>query len=387
MGASTLEAQNATYWKIIKLKRRLQKLIATLSSDSFPPHANNNAAQTKQKIDILFKSYRALVTDFRQKSYELRASGLHDCEPFLKSSVFSDPSEIFPSWSSVYRGATYSFASLASDGRKIYPEEGKSYAGFWQLFRNLLPKHDDRLELWPTYFGHSSNGRLRLDSHREILNELRFPLSGANLEGVIAVDLETSSLTPLTGEILEIGIVEIKGDDPKLWPRFSMKFDLSTDQAKTLGTGAEHIHGISLRDIQGKPKITDSSTQKLLQSYLCSGKKIISHNSSFEFRWLSQFVDGFFESNYDNCGLQTVIDTAVLSKFAFSLNNGEGTPSNSLKTTVEKLGLEYKEAHQAQADAAMAALAAHGMLQLVNRGELKKLNDEEYVDLLTASFG
>lgn len=383
MGENTLEAQSTTYWKIIKLNQKIKKLLDSLTSENFPPVTNSAAFQTKQKIDHLFKRHRKLVTDFRVMNYELKSSGIQNCEPFLKTSLYSDLSEIFPSWSAYYRGSNYTFNSIHSNGTKIFPEEGKDFAGFWQLFRNLLPENDDRLELWPRYFGQSSTGDLKLTSHKQILDELRFPLSGADLQGVIAIDLETSSLTPLTGEILEIGIVEVKGYDPKKWPRFSMKFDFSSELAKSLGTGAEHIHGIKVRDLKGKCKITDPSVQRLLQSYLCSGKKLLSHNSSFEFRWLSHFVEGFFESNYDQTGLQSVIDTAVLSKFAFSLNGGNGIHSNSLRTAVERLNLEYRDAHTAQADAAMAALAAHGMLQPVGSKALQTLNSEEYKSLLT----
>lgn len=383
MGGNALEAQRATYWQLLKLNQKIRRLLATLTTESFPPKPDSGSKQSKQKIDQLFKRHRALVGDFRRQSYELRSAGEKDCEPFLKHSLYGDPSELFPNWVSSYRGPNYSFGELSSDGSQIFPGEGSGFGGFWQIFRNLLPAEDDRLELWPSYFGQSSTGNWSLKAQREILDELRFPLSGADLEGAIAVDLETSSLTPLTGEILEIGIVEIRGNDPLQWPRFSLRFDLSTELARGLGTGAEHIHGISSADLRGAPKITDSAVQKLLQRYLCSGRKLITHNAPFEFRWLSQYVDGFFEANYDRSGLQTTIDTAVLCKFAFSLEGGTGIVGNSLRASVEALGLSYREAHRAQADAAMAALAAHGMLKRVGGRELKELTGADYGVLLT----
>lgn len=384
---TTLEAQRATYWKLLKLNQKIRKLLAALATESYPPDPDSWTRQSKQKIDLLFKRHRKLVDDFRASSYQLRASGSQDCEPFLKHSAYGDPAEIFPNWVSNYRGPNYSFNELRSDGERIYPSEGSSFGGFWQLLKNLLPADDNRLELWPSYFGQSSSGKSDLRTQKEILDELRFPLSGVDLEGAIAIDLETSSLTPLTGEILEIGIVEIRGSDPLLWPRFSMRFDLSCDLARELGTGSQHIHGISCEDLKGAPKITDSSVQKLLQGYLCSGRKLITHNAPFEFRWLSQYVDGFFEANYDHWGLQTAIDTAVLCKFAFSLSGGSGISGNSLRATVESLGLSYQGAHRAQADAAMAALAAHGMLKGVGGRPLRELNAEEYTRLLTEPHG
>lgn len=380
---TTLEAQNATYWQLLKLNRKIRKLLSTLEAESFPPRPNSLAKQSKQKADQLFRRHRKLVDEFRRQSYELRSSGSQDCEPFLKHSLYGDPSEVFPNWVSSYRGPNHSFGQMSSDGERIFPSDGRDFGGIWQLLNNLLAPGDDRLELWPSYFGQSSNGDWELRSQADVLQELRFPLSGADLEGAIAVDLETSSLTPLTGEIIEIGIVEIRGSDPLKWPRFSMRFDLSSELARKVGTGAEHIHGISKEDIQGLPRISDPAVQKLLQSYLCSGRRIISHNSAFEFRWLSQYVEGFFEANYSPTGLQLTIDTAVLCKFAFSLGGGSGAVGNSLRATVEALGLSYREAHRAQADAAMAALAAHGMLRGVGCRPLRELDPDEYSKLLT----
>ena len=385
MGANGLEAQRATYWQLLKLNQKIRKLLSALATESYPPELNSIAKQSKQKADQLFQRHRKLVDEFRGQSYELRSSGNQDCEAFLKHALYGDPAEIFPNWTSVYRGPNYSFQKMSSDGHHIFPGEGSNFAGFWQLFRNLLPASDNRLDLWPSYFGQSSTGDWELKGERDVLSELRFPLSGVNLQGSIAVDLETSSLTPLTGEILEIGIVEIRGYDPLQWPRFSLRFDLSTDVARSLGTGSKHIHGIDVEDLRGAPQITDPEVQRLLKSYLCSGRRIISHNGSFEFRWLSQFVDGFFEANYDRTGLQTMVDTAVLCKFAFSLDGGTGTVGNSLRATVEALGYEYREAHRAQADAAMAALAAHGMLRAVGGRRLRELTAEEYGKLLTDS--
>ena len=380
---TTLETQSATYWQLLKLNQKIRKLLGTLATESFPPRPDSLAKQSKQKVDQLFKRHRTLVNDFRRQSYELRSSGYQDCEPFLKHSLHGDPSEVFPNWGSIYGGPNYSFEQMSSNGDQIFPAEGRNFVGLWQLFQNLLAPGDDRLELWPSYFGQSSTGQWELKSQSDVLQELRFPLSGVDLEGAIAVDLETSSLTPLTGEIIEIGIVEIKGSDPLQWPRFSMRFDLSSELARKVGTGAEHIHGISREDIKGAPRITDPAVQKLLQSYLCSGRRIISHNSAFEFRWLSQFVEGFFEANYDRSGLQSTIDTAVLCKFAFSLGGGTGAVGNSLRATVESLGLSYREAHRAQADAAMAALALHGMLRGVGCRPLRELDPDQYGVLLT----
>jgi len=383
MGAGNLqEAQRSTYWQLLKLNHRLRKLLGFLASETFPPRPNGQGKQSKQKIDQLFGRHRTLVNEFRRQSYELRASGQSDCEQFLKHSLYGDPAEIFPNWMGSYRGPNYSFSGLSSNGLEIIPGEGSGYGGFWQLFQNLLDPQDNRLELWPSYFGQSSTGNWELKGQREILDELKFPLSGANLQGAVAVDLETSSLTPLTGEILEIGIVEIIGTDPLEWPRFSMRFDLSSERARSLGTGAEHIHGITTQDIQGLPNISDPAAQKILKKYLCSGRRLISHNSSFEFRWLSQYVDGFFEANYGNTGLQTSIDTGILCKFAFSLSGGRGAAGNSLRATVEALGLSYQEAHRAQADAAMAALSAQGMLETIGIRPFRALNPDEYRSLL-----
>lgn len=383
---STRESQRNAYWRMLRLNQKIKRLLDSLSSDSFPPQPQVSAKQTKIKIDQLFGHYRKLVDDFRELSYELRLQGESNCEAFQKHSRYSDPAEIFPNWVAKYRGPNYSFGSMASDGERISPEEGRDFSGFWQLFRNVTPAGDDRLDLWPSYFGQSSTGSWRIKHQRDILDELRFPLSGADLNGAIAVDLETSSLSPLTGEILEIGIVEIDGSDPTKWRRFSLRFDLSSDRARSLGTGSKHIHGISVEDLAGAPSIREERVQELLKSYLCSGRRIITHNGPFEFRWLSQYVDGFFEANYDHFGLQTIIDTAILCKFVFSMASAMGAGGNSLEATVKELGFVYEDAHRAQADAAMAALSAQGMLELLGARKIQRLDPQEYTLLLSSSL-
>lgn len=383
---SPLQSQTDTYWKLHKLAQKMRKLVDSFGSESYPPQASSSHRDAKQKLDQLHKQHRALVSEFRAISYELRASGAQDCEHFTKYSRDSDPTEVFPNWAFKYRGPNYTFGELSSDRSSILPDEGKLFTGFWQLFRNLLAPGDDLLAMWPNYFGQSSSSKLLLRSQKEILDELRFPLSGASLEGTISVDLETSSRSPLTGEIIEIGIVEILGNDPLLWPRFSLRFDLSSELAHSIGTGAEYIHGIASEELRGAPKITDSNVQKLLKEYLCSGRRIIAHNASSEFRWLSHYVDGFFEANYDSLGLQTMIDTAVLCKFSRLLFGGPGIDGNSLKAAVQCLGLSYEGAHQAQADAAMTALVAYGMLEPVNNRRLNRLSADEYSRVLEASY-
>lgn len=383
---STRESQRNAYWKMLKLNQKIRRLLESLGSESFPPQLQAGAKQTKVKIDQHFGHYRKLVDDFRELSYDLRLQGDSNCEPFQKHSRYSDPVEVFPNWVAKYRGPNYSFGSLASDGEKISPEEGRDFSGFWQLFRNVTPIGDDRLDLWPSYFGQSSVGNWKLSRQRDILDELRFPLSGADLNGAIAVDLETSSLSPLTGEILEIGIVELNGPDPTQWHRFSLRFDLSSDRARALGTGSKHIHGIAVEDLNGAPSIRDEKVQELLKGYLCSGRRIITHNGPFEFRWLSQYVDGFFEANYDHLGLQSIIDTAILCKFAFSIASTLGAEGNSLEATVKELGFAYEDAHRAQADAAMAALAAQGMLELLGAKKIQRLDPKEYTLLLSLSL-
>ena len=373
--------------KLLKMKRILRIIHARSSRPE-------SSRAEKAKIDNLFEDFRRSLTALREATYDLRLSGESDCHTFRVGCEGNrDASELFPHWVNQHRGNNLKFPSLNLSGsgdRVFFGDGSEQWIGVEQLIANLLPKSDDRLSLWPSYFGQSSGGvnSFAIGDQQRILDELLFPLSGADLQGAIAVDLETTSLSPQSGEIIEIGIVEVKGKDPIKWPRFSLRFDLSSDRARSLGTGAQYIHGISPSDVQGCPKITDKAVQKLLAKYLCSGKRLIVHNGPFEFKWLSQYVDGFFEANYDALGRQRIIDTVILSRIAFQLREGAGIGSNRLQSVVEAVGLSYEGGHQAQADAAMSALVAHKMLAPISKAAvLNELSDSDYSKVLSDPYG
>lgn len=384
------EKQRIATEDMLKRSVKIKRLLRIMHDRSSKPEPSRSE---KIKIDSLFEDFRRSLTNVREATYDLRLNGERDCYTFRNGcSGNRDSSELFPHWVNRHKGNNLKFPSLNLNGacdRIFIGDDSEQWIGVEQLLSNLLPKDDDRLSLWPNYFGQSSRvDSFALRSQASILDELLFPLSGADLQGTIAVDLETTSLSPQDGEIIEIGIVEIDGKDPLKWPRFSMRFDLSSDRARALGTGAHYLHGISTSDIKGAPKISDKAVQNLLKKYLCSGRRLIVHNGPFEFKWLSQYVDGFFEANYDDFGHQRIIDTVILSRIAFQLNGGSGITSNRLQSVVEAVGLQYEGGHSALADAGMTALAAHRMLDTVSKATLlQPLSDLDYTRLLTESYG
>lgn len=149
--------------------------------------------------------------------------------------------------------------------------------------------------------------------------------------GMVFLDLETSTLSPKTGHIIEIGAIR---DDGK---EFSEFFGVPDDHAAWNGTGAVDVHRITLEDVEGKPVLlySDEWIQRLRD--FVGDRVVIAHNASFEKRWLDYLGTHF---NYAD------------TMFAFSALVDDA-PDNTMKSLTEAAGMEYVDAHRAINDTRM----------------------------------
>lgn len=154
----------------------------------------------------------------------------------------------------------------------------------------------------------------------------------------IGIDIETTGLSPTKSRIIEMGIT----GDNKVNELYSMD-DL---HQRIYGTGAEEVHNISVKDIQGKPRISDPEVTSDLLDKLTSGPPIVAHNARFEKTFLRAHLKGF--TNAESEGKIHFIDTKNVAKY--------GMPHldrNRLQDFVEDAGMEYANAHRAYVDAEM----------------------------------
>lgn len=359
-GGSLEDRQEILFGKVKAKSTKIRNLLEARS----PSYPFVETHHLRQRALELFPRHRKLVGELRSLTYDMRLSGHDDCQAMAHRSSWIDPCETTTNWTARYATPNLQLKklTLGSSSRISLGDDGY-YRGLWQLLANSFPEDSHVFDAWAERLRGELQS-LPLVDHWQVLEEIGELLKGAELEGALAVDLETTSQSPMDGEILEIGIVEIRGSNPLEWPRFSLKFGLSSNRARRLGTGPSWLHGIQVEDTYGRPSFASPDVQKLLSAYLCSGKRLIFHNGSFEFKWLSHYLDGFFEANIDPRGFPRFLDSSILSKIAFQLGGGHGIRGNGLSTIADHLDVDYGSyAHRAMGDAATTALCSYLMLE------------------------
>ena len=158
----------------------------------------------------------------------------------------------------------------------------------------------------------------------------------ADLHNILALDLETNSLSPAQGNIIEFGCVDSEGNE------YDELFSPSERQLEANGVGLTELHNITEKMVNGKPTFISQSSQIL---DMMMGKTILVHNKGFELNWFRQQIEGFEEAEEE--GQIQVADTMhICQKFC-------PTERNRLKDFVEYTGGEYKDAHRSSKDAEM----------------------------------
>lgn len=174
------------------------------------------------------------------------------------------------------------------------------------------------------------------------------------------VDIETTSLDPIFGDVIEIGVVLKNGEGSTLI-EISELYGLSSDDTVV---GKSEIHGLEIGDLAGREPFIEGDSLIELQSILCDESiTVVAHNSDFEYLWLSLFLPGFFESHTDFYGIPSnVLDTLLVSKIIL-----EGSPNNKLSTFAEGCLVDYRNGHRALPDARMTAEAFFNLMKDFSR--------------------
>lgn len=172
------------------------------------------------------------------------------------------------------------------------------------------------------------------------------------------IDLETTSISPMLGDIVELGYVLTdskedlldKGEETFGLDKASLRYLAESSYSGDL-PGAE-IHSIKIEQIKGLEPFRKSKSKKKLEEYLRDEETLlVAHNSLFEGSWLSLNIPSFFESYNSLTGDRLmngdvkVIDTRLLSIISGISETG------SLEDTARKLGIKVNNLHSALPDA------------------------------------
>lgn len=180
---------------------------------------------------------------------------------------------------------------------------------------------------------------------------------------IASIDLETSGpegnagLDPKNGRIIEVGIINYDGKTGKEKSRYSQLIKPEHLFLEKHGTGAEHVHKISVDDLKDSPAwetVRDDVFKEL------NGKVLLAQNSKFEKGWLAHHGDSMFINSLP------IVDTLDISRKHLNL------PNNKLETICTEVGVAYTDGHRATHDALVTGQAYFRLRKHVNRQWRKK---------------
>jgi len=163
-----------------------------------------------------------------------------------------------------------------------------------------------------------------------------------NTMNTVSLDLETTTISPDTGRIIEIGFTE---RDPKgnVVSTYERLLSVPGEVLDIRGTGAMDVHGITPDMIRDKPLFEDPIIQQEILSRI-EGRVLLAQNAGFEERFLIQHLDGFVE-----------LDPPILDTMDLSIMFLPDTKDNKLETIATEVGVPYTNGHRALHDAEVTA--------------------------------
>ena len=154
----------------------------------------------------------------------------------------------------------------------------------------------------------------------------------------VAFDIETTGLDPHLNEIVEIGAV--KFDKMGLIARFSSLINPGIPMPKE----AEKVNNISDEMLRGKP-----SLNKVFPDFLffIQNAVLLAHNAPFDCGFINEKLKKSPDSPFQS------LPNPIIDTLAFSREMLPGFQSYSLQNLARSLGIQAKNAHRAEDDAAL----------------------------------
>lgn len=179
--------------------------------------------------------------------------------------------------------------------------------------------------------------------------------------GIVAIDLETTGLSPLVDRIIEIAAIKVTPEKTEVW-------DELINPKVAIPAFTTEIHGITEEMVADKKPLA-----QLLPDFLSfiEDLPIIAHNAKFDvgFILFSQHQLGL------PLGKNDVYCTVKASRKAF-----DDMPNHKLGTLAQELNLELENHHRAQDDAkACLEVFKKALISGEEKGITKKILKESYL--------
>jgi DNA polymerase III epsilon subunit family exonuclease len=165
----------------------------------------------------------------------------------------------------------------------------------------------------------------------------------------VALDLETTGLSPVACRIVEFGAVRFRASGEE-----TASFSQLVDPECSIPRDAMRIHGISDRMVRGMPRVRDV-LPRFLDFLGGSETVLLAHNALFDLGFLGAAIA---KANVQ-APANAVIDTLSLSRACL-----RSLPSHRLENVARHLGIADSEEHRGLSD---ARLAMHVLLRIVAR--------------------
>ena len=175
-------------------------------------------------------------------------------------------------------------------------------------------------------------------------------------EGIIAIDLETTGLSPLADRIIELSAIKIKKN------RGVETFSTLINPDRDIPPHTTAIHNITDMMVVGSPKIED-----ILPDFLefAGTLPIVAHNAKFDLGFI------VFEIHQQKLNLPKLEThcSLQLAKVAF-----DNMPNNKLGTLAKELNISLENHHRAYDDAvASLRIFARGIMELRKKEQLFRI--------------
>lgn len=177
------------------------------------------------------------------------------------------------------------------------------------------------------------------------------PLLDQFPNGIVAIDIETTGLSPLLDRVIELAAIKVKNGQVEFW-------DQLIDPKIEIPQNTVDIHGISQDMVEGKPKL-----EQVWDEFhtFCGDLPLIAHNAKFDVGFLV-FATHQMKKNF---GSRDVYCSVKASRKAFPHmeNHRLGTLAKTLKIKLEN--------HHRASDDAYACLCVFN--EAIRHGNVEKV--------------
>lgn len=199
--------------------------------------------------------------------------------------------------------------------------------------------------------------------HKQISESEKAALLKRFPRGVVAVDLETTGLSPLVDKIIELSAVKITADGVET-------FDQLVNPEIPIPKHTTDIHGIKDEDVRNSPTI-DEVLPKF--SEFLSHLSLIAHNAKFDV--------GFLVFDWNKCELE-VPSSMVYCSCKHARISFKESPNHRLGTLAEFLKIPLENHHRALDDALASLLIfARGLMIEDEKKKVKAIKEAKIMHL------